>query len=281
MNPGFESDDALPPTPLASLEPGDPYFAAEGARLDWVIHKRLGNFARRVLLPEWEKLDEREGTVEVKKNFYRTVWRVPSECGELFVKRFRLQSAARHLKSLLLPSKAMREWSNARRVYSALIPTAEPAFVAERRRMGFLLDSCVGFFKVAGSRNYALALDEARALPGSESKARRREYAERIASISHKLFEIGALHYDFHLGNLLVDGQGQLYVIDLDAILFVGRPFRWQKIRILAQMALSHAPFDREKRRFARDEVHWLCESYASLDSSLGTAHSLEQKILE
>ena len=118
-------------------------------------------------------------------------------------------------------------------------------------------------------------------MPPEESEEQRRRLSTALAVISHELFQIGALHGDYHVGNVLVDGHGQVTVIDLHAVRFVTHIYRWQKLDVLGRMAVSHAPFDHRKRRFARPEIHWFARAYSELDPDLGDPETLEAALLE
>src|SRR5690606_23588524 len=134
-----------------------------------------------VMVPELDNLAKREGSVVVKENRLRTVLRVRSDAGPLYVKRFRAKNVLGHLKTLFVPSKAQNEWANTMRIYASGIATARPAFVAERRRLGAVSDSLVGFYEVPGSRCYARVLDEARQLPPVESEKERQRLLHQVA----------------------------------------------------------------------------------------------------
>ncbi|MDF1664713.1 MAG: lipopolysaccharide kinase InaA family protein, partial [Planctomycetota bacterium] len=144
-----------------------------------------------------------------------------------------------------------------------------------------VLHSCtVAFFKVPYSADFSPALDEARALRRPESDELRRVYAGKLAELTDKLFQLRALHSDYHLGNILISGADRLSVIDLNAVRFVSQVYPEQKLKVLSRIALSHAPFARKVRTFAQQEVEWLCESFAAIDPSLGNAAELQQKVL-
>jgi tRNA A-37 threonylcarbamoyl transferase component Bud32 len=257
------------------------YICFDEGGIEWTVHQRLLPYLSRELIPNWAELRTRAGVSIVKENRLRTVLRCPSAGDDLFIKLFRPKNLMGRAKNLVVPSKAMTEWLSAMRCYYNGLSTAQPAFVGERRRFGILETCTVAFFNVPSSRDYALVLDDARALPEQESDEARKDFAEKIAQLTHSLFQAGALHGDYHLGNLLVDRTGKFFVIDLNAVRFVSQTFAEQKLKIVSRIALSHAPFARAVREKSRSEVAWLCDAYAQLDPSMGSASELLDKVLE
>lgn len=256
------------------------YTCFEAAGMEWTVHRRLLSFLSRKLIPNWDKLATRPGVRLVKENRLRSVYCCPSDGGEVFIKVFRPKNVFARVKNVFVPSKAMTEWQNGLRCYYGGLPTAQPAFVGERRQLGVLQSCTVAFFKVPYSADFSPALDQARALPRPTSDEIRRLYAQRLAELTDKLFQLRALHSDYHLGNILIDGSDRLFVIDLNAVRFVSQVYPEQKLKVLSRIALSHAPFARKVREYSRQEVEWLCESFSDIDSSLGQAPVLLQKVL-
>lgn len=256
------------------------YTCFEAAGMEWTVHRRLLPFLSRKLIPDWDNLPNRPGLRLIKENRLRSVYCCPSDGGDVFIKIFRPKNLFARVKNVFVPSKAMTEWRNGLRCYYGGLPTAQPAFVGEQREFGVLKSCTVAFFKVPYSADFSPALDKARALPRPESDALRRVYAKSLAELSDKLFQLRALHSDYHLGNILLSGADRLSVIDLNAVRFVSQVYPEQKLKVLSRIALSHAPFARKVRTFSQQEVRWLCESFAEIDSSLGNGAELLQQVL-
>lgn len=256
------------------------YTCFEAGGMEWTVHRRLLPFLSRQLIPNWDSLASRPGLRLVKENRLRSVYCCPSDGGDVFIKVFRPKNIFARVKNVFVPSKAMTEWRNGLRCYYGGLPTAQPAFVGEMRQFGVLQSCTVAFFKVPYSSDFSPALDKARLLPQAGSDALRRIYATRLAELTDKLFQLRALHSDYHLGNILIDGADRLFVIDLNAVRFVSQVYPEHKLKVLSRVALSHAPFARKVRKHSRQEVEWLCESFAEIDPSLGDSAELLQKVL-
>lgn len=257
------------------------YLKLRGAGLDWTVHRRCKGLVQRVIMPHFQHLKHHATTTVVKDNALRTVLRLPSHSGEVFVKIFHDQRLKDQLRSLVQPSKAMIEWRHAMRLSKAGVRTATPAFVCESRQWGLIQNCAIGTYAVPRSEEYSRKLDQLRALPEEQSNERRQLICRRLARLCFNMVSIGALHHDFHIGNVLVDNDDQVYVIDLYSMSFVGRAFPDQKLWMLARVAMSHAPFAHKAKPWARQEVHWLCQAYADYDPLLGPSYDIEERVLK
>lgn len=244
----------------------------------WTAEPRLRPWIEETLQPAAD-LRAVPGAALIKLNRLRTVVRVAADEAELFLKGFHQRRFSDRAKSLILGSKAANEFERARRVYAAGVPTARPALVGERRRRG-IVDAClIGCHALPGASDYPRVLDAARAL-GAAGDAEREASSRALAALSHRLFSAGFLHGDYHLGNILIDGEGALYAIDLDAVRVKPWPSPRKRRAVLARIALSHAPFRPEVLAQSRAEIKWMCEAYAALDAELGSAEALYEQLL-
>jgi len=150
----------------------------------------------------------------VKDNTVRTVVRLadpeaPDGPG-LYVKRLKFRGLRERLRHMVVPTKMDVEWCMSRALHAAGIASCDVLATGERRAGGM---PCEGFILV-------------RELPGtttlrdwlSTHAEERATMIEPLADLTARLLDAGFYHCDFHAGNILVDGDGALHVVDLHSV---------------------------------------------------------------
>ena len=168
----------------------------------------------------------------VKSNRPRTVWRVPQVAGGLLVKHYRVQTKDAW-RALVSPGRAEREYRAMELLRLRGVPTVQPLGYADRRERGWLKEAWFLGRLVPDATTLADAL--AALPPGSEACW---ALAEQAAEVVARLHGHRVWHRDLHAGNLLLDAEGRLLVIDLHSMWRVP-PLRRHRMGNLAHLLHS------------------------------------------
>lgn len=253
-------------------------FAASDHR--WETAPGLEAWVREVLAPGARRVEDLPGAEVVKRNRMRTVVRVPSPDGALYVKRFRVVKAGERLLSAVRASKARREHAAFGRLRAAGVRCPEPVVLGEERGALFLAGSVLATREAAGCRELPRELDRLRA-EGAPGAGARRELVERLAGTSRAIFASGVDHPDLHLANFLVDpADGGLVVLDLHSVALRRRPpGRGRQVRRLAKLVHSLGVADPDARAAAEEELAWLAAAWVGLDPGAGPPERLAARL--
>ena len=188
--------------------------------------------------PDLAALDARV----LKENRLRTVFHVPAErlpaaeifAGGVLAKAYRYHKQWDRLRFRLLPSRAESEWRALERFGELGIPTARPLAMA-RRRSGFwpvgggLIATFLAGTVTLAERLIALSRPgecdaPPRVTPAGEA------LLVRAGELVRRVQDAGIWHRDLHVGNILVDPEGdRLYLVDLHTCVFLRRLASWQR----------------------------------------------------
>jgi tRNA A-37 threonylcarbamoyl transferase component Bud32 len=149
------------------------------------------------------------------------------------------------LSDALRGSRASRALSASRRVAAIPLPQPEVLALAETRRAGVVRESFLLTRFVAGSQPLPVALERLRG-----ARRERRALARRLGETLGALHRAGLDHPDLKHSNLLVEADGGVALLDLDALRAL-RPLAWRR-RVLALGELE---------AYARDLYAWLPRS--------------------
>lgn len=187
----------------------------------------------------------------LKENRLRSVWRVPGAAGELLLKHYR-RRPGEGLKTRLLGGRAEREYRAMESFCRAGLPSARPVAFADRRQSGRLVESWFLSRFVPGARTLSEVLleraDDARACFA---------LAEQAVLVVARMHGHPFLHRDLHAGNLLLDRDGQLLIIDLHSLWHVWRLTERQRWETLARLIYSL------RQTVSLDEAPRLAATYA------------------
>jgi tRNA A-37 threonylcarbamoyl transferase component Bud32 len=131
----------------------------------------------------------------------------------LVLKRFNFRKPGNLLKDLFRPSRARRAFLKGYHLELAGIPTARSIATADRRFYGFLVRSYLLMEEIPGAVDLTKYFREG----GKPAPKLVRDAARLIA----KLHNEGFSHRDLKESNLVLDGNGELHLIDLDGVTFL------------------------------------------------------------
>jgi GT2 family glycosyltransferase/serine/threonine protein kinase len=161
----------------------------------------------------------------LKDSSYRTVlkkkYRYQDRSLNVVVKICRNTTWKEKIKTLLLSSKAKKEWNRSLWLIRRNIMTPKPIICAERRCWGILRESIYVSEYIEDSQEL---LSFKKVFP-AKSLWEKRELIETFARFVASLHRVGFYHKDFHSGNILIrydQGQTVYYVIDLHRSRIVG-----------------------------------------------------------
>jgi len=190
----------------------------------------------------------------LKESLHRSVVLEEHDGTKRIVKRFHGND---FLHRLLDPWRARREWRAIARAHACGLPTPEPLEIEQGARG----------WQVA-TRYIERATTLARALADADERGRA-AVARALGQLAAKAYAAGALHADLHAGNLLVDGDGALWVVDLPGLRVGGRPSdrQWQAawVRLVADLREATSLCWRRRvhvafARAAQVKPHWAAD---------------------
>jgi tRNA A-37 threonylcarbamoyl transferase component Bud32 len=132
----------------------------------------------------------------------------------LVLKRFNFRKLQNLIKDLFRRSRARRAFRAAYHLELTGIPTARPLAVASRRCCGVLLSSYLLMDEIPAACDLGTRLRNG---PSPELSLVR-----AVGELVAHLHEQGFSHRDLKETNLVLDGQGRLYLLDLDGLRFWG-----------------------------------------------------------
>ena len=134
--------------------------------------------------------------------------------GGLVLKRYNFRKWLNLAKDLARPSRAFQAVRAAYHLELAGVPTPRVVAAAERRALGLLLRSYVVMEEIPGARTLQRHLRSGHLLAPALVCAA----AELIARLHNE----GFTHGDLNERNLVLDAQGRMFLLDLDALKFHG-----------------------------------------------------------
>jgi len=160
---------------------------------------------------------------------------------EVVIKEFKTQGVNK-LKSLFLPTKALKAWKGAMILVEKGIDTPFPIACLEKRKGGFLDQS----FYLAEKIN---EVEEIRTLFLNSSQEKLRPLLITLARCLSHCHRKGVLHRDLSDGNILVkedeEGKFRFYFIDTNRVRFPKKIGRLRRIKHLIRLGIppSFQPF--------------------------------------
>jgi len=158
----------------------------------------------------------------------------------LVIKRFNFRKLLNLGKDLLRRSRAYRAFRKSYHLELAGIPTARVVAVADRRIAGFLACSYQVMEEIPG----AITMQKFIRSGGTLDRRLIRETAELVA----RLHEEGFTHRDLNERNLLLNGNGAVFLIDLDALEFTRHADAALDLGRLARDMSKHPSVTRAQR---------------------------------
>jgi tRNA A-37 threonylcarbamoyl transferase component Bud32 len=161
----------------------------------------------------------------------------------LVLKRYNFRKWRNLFKDLVRGSKARRCFFRALHLETAGIPTARPLAFAEQRCGGVPL------------RSYLLMEEIPQAASLFAWRGDKRRAIQSLARLIARLHDAGFTHQDLKEGNLLLDGRGEAFLVDLDGLRYVRRVEDKWAVADLARLAQAAAGQSRATRT---DHVRFL-----------------------
>ena len=159
------------------------------------------------------------------------------------LKRFNLRKVLNLAKDFFRPSRPARAFRKSYHLELAGVPTARVVGVAERRVLGLLVRS----YQLMEEIPNAVTLQKLMRNGGTPTREQTRAAARLVA----RLHDEGFTHGDLNERNLMSDGEGRLFLIDLDALEFLGAVPEANAAEDLARLARDvarHAAVSRAQR---------------------------------
>ena len=170
-----------------------------------------------------------------------------------FLKRFNCKGWSYSLKNAFRRSRAVRSWLISWGFRLRSLPVPEPLICLEERRMRLLKRSYILFNFVENSEPLTGVWPR---LDAVEKKG----ILARLALLFGKLHLFGGVHGDLKWNNILVNGQGALFLIDLDGSKIVGpgkyRSKRKDLDRFLVDLAKAQ-PGNKDQAFFLKCWERW------------------------
>jgi tRNA A-37 threonylcarbamoyl transferase component Bud32 len=129
----------------------------------------------------------------------------------LVLKRYNFRKWRNLFKDLFRGSKARRCFFRAMHLELAGIPTARPLAFAEQRCCGVAL------------RSYLLMEEIPQATSLFKWRGKKSRSIQSLARLLARLHDAGFTHRDLKEGNILLDGRGEPFLVDLDGLRYVRR----------------------------------------------------------
>lgn len=199
-------------------------------------------------------------TVEVKKNLYRSVFRLPEldpNLGTLYLKRYRFPRLSDKLKYFFLPTRAEVEWEVARGLAAKGVNTLEALAYGEKKSGLFFQDAFFLSKEIPAARTLDRFLAD---LGGAE----RGQFFESLAKFLAELHNKEVHHRDLHQSNLLArDGSPvELFLLDLHTAKLGGALTVTERKMHLAQCLYSLRHF------FSKEQSQRFLEQYRGFAQS-------------
>jgi len=164
------------------------------------------------------------------------------------LKRYNLKKPINMVKDLFRPCRAMRAFRLGHHLELVGIPTARPLAAGVRRRAGLTVAS------------YFLMEELIGALPLAEAKQDQSFLVAAVARLVGHLHDEGFSHRDLKISNLMVGPKGQLYLIDLEGLAFVGRVRMRRAHADLARLQRSALTIPHLERGWLRQFLRAYCQ---------------------
>jgi len=167
------------------------------------------------------------------------------------LKRFNFRKVENLFKDLFRPSRARRAFRKAYHLELAGIPTARSIATADWRFCGFLIRSHLLMEEIHGATDLTKYFRE-----GGKPKPGLVQDAARLIA---KLHDEGFSHRDLKESNLVISGQGKIYLIDLDGVTFVQS---MPDGRAALELARLHRGVAKYPAVTAKDRIRFLLTYY-------------------
>jgi len=200
------------------LDEGDELVIESRGGLRWQVRRWLLNTRAKEILDGPDEFLTRARVLKPSRSSA-----VSAQDG-LVLKRYNFRKWRNLFKDLFRGSKARRCFFRAMHLELAGIPTARPLAFAEQKCCGVPL------------RSYMLMEEIPQATNLAEWRGDKRRAIQSLARLIARLHDAGFVHRDLKEGNILFDGSGQPFLVDLDGVRYVRRVKDGQAAADLARL---------------------------------------------
>lgn len=179
----------------------------------WSFIEPTADWGERLapVLQRWEELERFSGAEVLKANLQRQVIALPatSSYPDLVIKRYRMVKRIDRIKTLIMASRAEREWEALKHLQAMGIDAPGPIAVGEQRPSAILRGAGLIMHRVPDAVSFPDWWEQ--------SNGADRELAlEAVGAMVGALHATGLEHADLHLGNVLMSTVHRSHPIILD-----------------------------------------------------------------
>lgn len=207
----------------------------------WLVNERFGAFFKDYLIGQEQVIYEQGRNNPLKDNNARTVFKLKLPKGKkLFIKRYKINSFNRIIKTFFCKSKAFIEFKNAVYLKKRDIDTVTPLAVLEKKSYGIVYDAFL-FLEDMGEVITLKEFLAPKTLDGRISLSLKKQILSTLAQKINELQQIKFLHKDLHTGNVIIveSAKPHLYLIDLHRGRITQTLSDYWRFRNWAQMSYS------------------------------------------
>lgn len=250
---------------------------------DWVLRDDI---AKPELIELFSCVVEGQGTVTkdiVKSGRHRTVYRVPTKAGNVYLKHYRACDWSNWFQNAIRLTKAEREWRGINSIRRFGINTVEPLALGINKRHGIAGDS----FIVTKEIEQTIPLDTFLASNQLDllSSSMRTDVIQKLACITATLHNNGLIHRDYHAGNFLLRqqaGSASVFLLDLHPLAKLKSLRLWHAEQMLGQLNHFISRFVSRADRLRFFDEYWFYLSSACRElyyHAKQTRREIEQSI--
>ena len=204
--------------------------------IQWVVKDPMPD-----VFPEMmDAVFESNGCEIIRSEPHKRIWKYTKNNESFFIKQYVIKSGVDSVKSVLIPSKAKKEWHNGLLLLNKRIPTPEPVAMGERRRLGAVKECYIITRAIPDGITGRERLITLRQSPEGNQSSSKCLFLKKLISYVKALHACGFYHGELHAENILVGkNDGDFYLIDLGRVICREKtPTAW-KIYDLARLLYS------------------------------------------
>lgn len=138
-----------------------------------------------------------------------------NERPDLFIKTFLVSGISKKVRYTIGKSPALREWTNLLTLHTSSVPVPEPVAMGEQYQNGVMTAGILATEYLPDTTSLAEHLPEQIQSNRGNWVEQRDELWKELAKITEQLVEENIHAKDYHLGNVLLDQESNLYITDL------------------------------------------------------------------
>lgn len=174
---------------------------------------------------------------------------------DLFVKTFLFTSTSKAIRYTIWKSQVQQEWEHLRALEETPVPSPTPVAMGEQYRHGTIRLGILATEYIPNTETLMSYFTRIRQEDGRKWVEKREEIWKKLASLTRILIREQVHLHDYHLGNVLLQNEDQLWITDLHDVTLRYRLFSWQlkKMIVFLLYSISNIFPLWECRRFYHD----------------------------